>query len=198
MMVKGDRIALGKYGWQVLSLNANKVLVITEDIVELRWYHTQFVNVTWAKCALRAYLNHVFYQDFSLHEQAAILPVTHSNPDNPWFGTAGGPATTDRIFLLSLAEACTYFGDSRANLETKGNQMWCLDDEHNAARQATYGAAAHGWRLRSPGYYGRTAAGVSANGGVYVRGTGVHGRPRDGGGIRPALWLKRESYPPFN
>jgi hypothetical protein len=119
--------------------------------------------------------------------------VANPNPDNPWFGTPGGPATTDRVFLLSLDEVCAYFGDSRAHLQTKGRQTWCLDDAHNPARQATYGSQAHGWRLRSPGYYGRTAASVSAHGGVYVRGNGVHGRPRDGGGLRPALWLQPTS-----
>jgi hypothetical protein len=94
--------------------------------------------------------------------------------------------------LLSLEEVCTYFGDSRAPLHTKGSQTWQLDDGHNADRQATYQGQVHSWRLRSPGYYGRTAASVSATGAVYVRGNGVFGRPRDGGGLRPALWLQQE------
>ncbi|WP_425489813.1 DUF6273 domain-containing protein [Hymenobacter citatus] len=88
---------------------------------------------------------------------------------------------------------CRYFGDCEASLQTKGRQTWCIDDEHNTNRQATYGANFHWWRLRSPGYYGRTAASVNAAGQVYVRGNGVSGRPRDGGGMRPALWLKLEN-----
>jgi hypothetical protein len=119
-----------------------------------------------------------------------ILEVTCKNPDNPWFGTKGGEDTIDRIFLLSLEEVGDYFGDSKSNLHTKGKQTWAIDDQHNSERQAKYGDAFHWWRLRSPGYYGRTAASVNSNGHIYVRGNGVHGRPKDSGGIRPALWMK--------
>lgn len=188
-MTKGERITFGPYQWRVLTQQEHAALLITDSIVELRWYHEQFSDVTWADCAVRNYLNHVFYHTFRPDEQTRILPVTNSNPDNPWFRTPGGPDTVDRIFLLSLEEVCTYFGDSGAKLRTKGQQTWQIDDEYNTKRQATYGADAHWWRLRSPGYYGRTAASVSASGAVYVRGNGVHGRPRDGGGLRPALWL---------
>jgi hypothetical protein len=188
-MRKDDLLLFGPYRWRVLAVEDHGALIITEEIIALRWYHHAFVDVTWAECALRHYLNHAFCYAFGPAEQATILAVANANPDNPWFGTPGGPTTTDRVFLLSLDEACTYFGDSRAGLATKGRQTWCLDDEHNVTRQATYGAAAHSWRLRSPGYYGRTGASVSAQGGIYVRGNGVHGRPRDGGG----LWLREPS-----
>jgi len=192
-MHQGDLIVFGQHRWRVLARQDHGVLIITEDILELRWYHQQFVDVTWAECSLRHYLNQTFYQAFRPDEQTRIVAVANSNPDNPWFETPGGPTTTDHVFLLSLEEVCAYFGDSRANLWTKGRQRWCIDDAHNAARQATYGAVAHWWRLRSPGYYGRTAASITANGGIYVRGNGVHGRPKDGGGLRPALWLKPTS-----
>jgi hypothetical protein len=192
-MKKGDLISFGKYHWRVLAIQDNGALLITENILELRWYHMQFVDTTWADCELRKYLNDVFYNTFNLCEQAKILPVTNRNPDNPWFRTTGGATTTDRIFLLSLEEVCEFFGDSGARLRTKGRQTWLIDDENNPKRQATHGAGFHWWRLRSPGYYGRTAASVNAAGQVYVRGNGVYGRPRDGGGVRPALWLKLEN-----
>ena len=117
--------------------------------------------------------------------------VTNTNSDNQWFKTKGGPDTTDHIFLLSLEEVCTYFGDSSEKLQTKGSQKWTIEDENNDKRKATYNNNFHWWRLRSPGYYGRTSASISANGNVYVRGNGVYGRPKDGGGLRPALWFKR-------
>ena len=192
-MKQGDLVPFGQYHWRVLAIKANKALLITEEILELRWYHAQFVDITWADCELRNYLNGVFYNTFRPDEQAKITLVTNQNSDNPWFRTRGGTTTTDRIFLLSLEEVCALFGDSAARLRTKGRQTWLIDDEYNAARQATYRAALHWWRLRSPGYYGRTAASVNAAGQVYVRGNGVYGRPRDGGGIRPALWLKLEN-----
>lgn len=191
-MVKDEIIIFGKYNWRVLDLKDDRALILTEDVIELRWYHKEFVDITWADCDLRKYLNHEFYHTFSRDEQAKISTATSRNPDNPWFKTKGGIDTTDSIFLLSLEEVCDYFGDSRAKLRNKGNQRWAINDENNGKRQAKYDNDFHWWRLRSPGYYGRTAASVSYNGYVYVRGNGVYGRPKDGGGVRPALWLKLE------
>ncbi|RYF49635.1 MAG: hypothetical protein EOO39_45325 [Cytophagaceae bacterium] len=156
----------------------------------MRWYHTKFVDITWAGCALRQYLNHDLYNTFSQDEKARIIEVTNHNVANPWFNTTGGPNTPERLFLLSLEEVCQYFGDSSAKLRNKGSQTWSIDDENNGKRQAKYGANFHGWRLRSPGYYGRTGASINKNGHVYVRGNGVFGRPKDGGGVRPVLWLR--------
>jgi organic hydroperoxide reductase OsmC/OhrA len=79
---------------------------------------------------------------------------------------------------------------STGNLLNKGDQRWLIDDCNNARRQAKFGNAYHWWRLRSPGYYGKTSASISSNGSLYLRGNGVFGRPRDSGGVRPALWLE--------
>lgn len=191
-MVEGNKITFGEYDWRVLTTKNRRALITTETIVELRWYHQTFAAVTWADSALRKHLNHEFYDKFSHDEKAKIITVTNQNSDNHWFKTKGGVDTTDRIFLLSLEEVCRYFGDSTANLQNKGSQRWFIDDENNGKRQAKYANGFHWWRLRSPGYYARTAASISAKGYVYVRGNGVYGRPKDGGGVRPALWLRLE------
>jgi hypothetical protein len=188
-MIKNDPITFGKYNWLVLDVKDCGALIITRDIIELHWYHNAFAETTWADCDLRKYLNIDIYNRFSKDEQAKITPVTNSNLNNPWFKTTGGKDTIDRIFLLSLEEVCKYFGDSTEKLRNKGCQRWSIDDENNCYRQAKYDNNAHWWRLRSPGYYGRTSASVNEDGHVYVRGNGVSGRPRDGGGVRPALWL---------
>jgi hypothetical protein len=189
-MLKEDILPFGKYTWRVLDLKDDRALIITEDILELRWYHNEFVDITWADCDLRKYLNDEFYNTFSQDEKAKILTIINKNPGNRWFNTKGGEDTIDSLFLLSLEEVCEHMGDSRAKLTDKGRQRWLIDDQNNGRRQAKYGNDFHWWRLRSPGYYGRTAASISKNGYVYVRGNGVYGRPKDGGGLRPALWLK--------
>lgn len=188
-MVKGDILPFGDYTWQVLVVKDDRALIITENILELRWYHTQFIDITWADCAVRNYLNNEFYNTFGQEEKTKILTVTNNNPDSPWFKSKGGKDTTDTIFLLSLEEVCEYFGDSKAKLQHKDSQTWYIDDENNNRRKAKYGNDFHWWRLRSPGYYGRTAASVTKDGYVYVRGNGVYGTPKDAGGLRPALWL---------
>lgn len=189
-MIKDSIITFGNFSWQVLRIEDYKALVISEKILELRWYNQEFVDITWAECGLRNYLNNEFYNRFNQGEKAKIITVTNKNPDNPWFKTKGGGDTIDRIFLLSLEEVCQHFGSSTGKLLNKGSQRWLIDDGNNGDRQAKFDNGYHWWRLRSPGYYSRTAASVSTNGNVYVRGNGVYGRPRDGGGVRPALWLK--------
>lgn len=191
-MVKKDTIIFGNYDWRVLDIKKNRALIITEDIIELQWYHREFTDITWADCQLRNYLNHVFYNTFSPDEKGKIVAVTNTNSDNQWFKTKGGADTLDPIFLLSLEEVCEYFGDSKENLFVKGKQKWLIDDENNQERQAEFKGKNHWWRLRSPGYYGRTSASVNSSGNVYVRGNGVYGTPKDGGGVRPALWLKTD------
>ncbi|MGH2643917.1 MAG: DUF6273 domain-containing protein [Chitinophagaceae bacterium] len=191
-MIKDDIISFGNYKWRVLGIKDGKKLIIAEDIIELRWYNDDFADITWTGCELRKYLNNEFYNTFNQVEKAKIITVTNYNPDNPWFKTKGGTDTIDSIFLLSLEEVCKYFGNSIKNLINKGSQKWLIDDENNQKRRAIYEDGYHWWRLRSPGYYGRTSASINSRGNVYVRGNGVYGRPRDGGGVRPALWLKLE------
>lgn len=191
-MVKDDIIIFGNYNWRVLDIKEGRALLITEYIIKLYWYHSEFVDITWADCKLRNYLNNEFYNTFGINEKAKIIAVTNTNADNQWFKTKGGIETIDNVFLLSLKEVCEYFGDSTENLLVKDKQKWLIDDENNQRRQAKFEDEKnnHWWRLRSPGYYGRTSASINSRGNVYVRGNGVYGRPKDGGGVRPALWIK--------
>ena len=117
----GDKINFGKYEWRVLDIQNNAALILTENIIETRPYHNRYVNITWADCALRKYLNGEFYDTFSEVDRAKIMPVTNKNLNNQWYGTKGGEDTLDYIFLLSIEEAvCKYFGDSSKKLYNRG------------------------------------------------------------------------------
>lgn len=110
-MQTGDKLSFGKYDWQVLDVQKNAALIITERIIEQRSYHETYQDITWADCSLRKYLNSEFYDQFSAAEKSKILPVQNKNPVNQWYGTSGGADTKDFIFLLSIEEAvCRYFG----------------------------------------------------------------------------------------
>ena len=130
-MIQGGILHFGNFKWQVLDIKDGKTLIITEEIIDLRWYHQEFAEITWADCSIRAYLDNEFYKLFSQEEKARIIPTLNSNSDNPWFKTKGGIDTPDRIFLLSLEEVCKHFGDSRENLKNKGSQKWYIADENN-------------------------------------------------------------------
>src|SRR5688500_13842643 len=107
-MIKGEILPVGNFKWQVLDIEDGKKVIITEGIIELRWYHKEFVEITWSDCEIRKYLNNEFYEVFNQNEKARIVPTVNSNPDNPWFKTKGGIDTTDSIFLLSLEEVCKH------------------------------------------------------------------------------------------
>ncbi|MCL2057235.1 MAG: DUF6273 domain-containing protein [Oscillospiraceae bacterium] len=167
----GDIIPFGGYDWIVLDKKDGKALLISEKILELRPYNVVEKEITWENCTLRKYLNGEFYNSLG-QAKTAIALTQNQNPDNPWFHTPGGNATTDKVFLLSLDEVHKHF----KNYED---------------RVAKYNGEASWWWLRSPGNYS-PAAYVWKGGGVDYDGDSVD---YDEGGVRPALWLNLSSAP---
>ena len=192
-----------KYDWRVLAVENGKALLISEEILEKRHlYHSGKVSITWENCTLRKYLNGEFLNKLGA-AKSEIADTRNSNPDNPWYDTPGGNATTDKIFLLSLDEVCLYFGDNTtAELKDMKNRKDLMKElkgsmffgENSPSRIAKYtDGEAWYWWLRSPGRYKNHAAFVDNGGCVIVSGIGVsvesYGKDDSGYGIRPALWL---------
>lgn len=196
----GAILSFGGYDCRVLDNQPDRLL-ITERIIEQRSYHDTYSTINWAASALRGYLNGEFYDRFSDSAKAKILPVINKNPDNQWYGTAGGPDTTDHLFLLSLEDvACRYFGDSSAKLYHPGkNQRYWFErkDNNNRRRLAALATKKEWcwWWLRSPGRVSLKAAFIHGiDGNIGIQGNNILKRNiADGkctGGVRPALWLK--------
>ena len=198
-MQKDDRIQFGGHAWMVADVRDGAALLITEHIIEQRPYHDKYTPITWADCALRAYLNGAFLAQFSAADRARILPTVNKNPDNPWYGTEGGADTEDSVFLLSIEEAvCQCYGDSSSYLRHPGsNQRYWFErkDPNNPRRTATLEASGYvsWWWLRTPGRVGVKAAYVHGDGNIGIQGNNIlKGNIADGkciGGVRPALWL---------
>jgi len=199
----GDLFTFDRYQWRVLALRADTALIMTEDIIAQRPFHTDAGAITWQSSAIRHHLNHDFYQQFTPSNQSRIVPTLNQNLDNPWYQSTGGPTTKDNIFLLSLEEAvCQYFGDSRANLEQRSpkQRYWFQKkDPNNERRQASLDQSSWWW-LRTPGRDNRRMTYVWGNGNIGIQGNRtyhyssktVHPSSNDNsGGIRPALWLQR-------
>lgn len=203
-MQQGDRIKVGNYLWQAVAIKADRALIITKDIVELRAYHDRPGDVTWAECELRSYLNGEFYSGFTQQERDTIIPVSHEGADNPWFGTPGGAATTDRVFLLGIDEAVSLcFGDSSELLappKGKYKYWFTRKDVNNDRRRAEYLGYSWWWWLRSPGRKPAKAAYVHGDGNIGIQGNNAHKcnisgvyHPVGGdlrGGVRPAMWIE--------
>ena len=192
-----DIIEFGGIDWRVLDRQEGRVLVISEYILELRAYHiVPNVGITWADSSIRQYLNSEFLNSFTAEERNRIIETRVINNNNPWFDIAGGPDTTDYVFLLSLDEVVRYFGDSGqlGNQNHPDNYFYGFSDIFNQERIAheLNGAARWRWWLRSPGfsfdldYYSAIPAFIDTDGSVVVFG-GY--RAYFDLGVRPALWL---------
>lgn len=186
-LTPGQRnVRFGKYLWRVLDVQNNRALLLMEEVLEQRCYHSDFTSVTWEACDLRKYLNGAFLQNFSGREQKLITQTENRNADNPWYGTPGGRGTVDKVFLLDIDEVVKYFGDSGQLRERPTKDVGYINDEYSNARIAKYQGEEAWWWLRSPGGSGFDAAGVGRDGGLYMFGITVYYAY---GGVRPALWL---------
>lgn len=64
-----DSIKFGDFEWRILDIQRDRILIITESIVEERPDHDVYKATTWADCSLRAYLNHEFFNSFEMKER---------------------------------------------------------------------------------------------------------------------------------
>ena len=117
---EGGLVYFGGLFWRVLEWNADesRALVLSEDILEVRPYHSEWTAMTWKECDLRAYLNGEFLEDTFTEEERARIRL--GNVNTPYCnGNPGGGITKDSVFLLSADEAAAYFPDdaSRAACE---------------------------------------------------------------------------------
>ena len=183
----GDIIKFGGYDWRVLDKHKTAVLVVTEDIVEMRYYHHADTTMTWDKSDLRDYLNSEFYDTFDDTDKSKIIAVTNKNRKNQIFGTSGGEDTKDNIFLLSLEEYVRYFCDdiSAQQLADKDCDSLCEIKHYSPIRKVKFGRKFSALWLRSPGCYDFHAVYVNANGCIKALGDRFN-RVK---GVRPALWL---------
>ena len=175
-------------------------------MLDAKPYHTSDTSITWEGSTLRTWLNNDFLNTaFSETERAKILTTHLDNPNNPDYGTVGGNATDDKVFLLGLSDV--YGEDSHFST---GN--WYFNNNNDRKAMATWYAVNKGvsaynydtsktcsnsnyqvnkcstkWWLRSPGRHTSDAAYVTNKGSVYVNGYDVNDV---GYGVRPALWVK--------
>ena len=166
-------IQMAGVDWYVLEEQADKMLIVSKNVLEARAYHAEGGAITWENSEIRSYLNGEFFKTFfSAEEQARILTTAVSNPSNSQYGIVGGNDTTDKVFLLSLNEAEKYMGSGVELLRgidiTTGEVTW--------------------WHLRSPGEATNVNASVNSIGLIDYHGV-YDGVMDPTGGIRPAMWI---------
>lgn len=189
----GETVTLGTYAgekieWQILEKKAGgSYVLLAKEAVEVKPYHTGADGAAWENCSLRAWLNGDFYNGaFSDSAKKKIVKTTVPNPGNAVSGTAGGAATEDRVYLLSLEETAEYFGVDAYDLGS-AEGLICMPSKFAAGHGANmllqesidkfrdgFGyelkAGACSWWLRSPGETPSRAAYVGPSGLVSAKG----------------------------
>ena len=169
--------------WQVLAREGSRMLLISKYALDCQPYNTKWTAVTWENSTLRAWLNGTFLNNaFSSSEQAAIVQTTVTADKNPEYDTDPGNATTDKVFLLSIAEAEKYFPSDSARK--------CKATAFAVAKGAYvyFNGYSCCW-LRSPGDIQDNAAYVHNGGSVAHYGLNVDYVHY---AVRPALWIDLE------
>lgn len=202
-MSVGDLVVFGAYRWRALDVQADRMLILTEEIVAQRDYHDKKENTTWEHAEIRRFLNTEFLEGFCAHDKDRVLATNNRNADNPWYKSAGGGDTVDQVFLLSLDEVVRlHFGDSSRLLDhPKPNQRYWFDrkDENNAKRKAVFLDSGWWWWTRSPGKNNRVATYVHGDGNIGIQGNGISNTSfntlhcntgSNKGGVRPAMWIR--------
>ena len=167
-------IVLGKYPqgangevkpieWKILDIKDDAALVVSRCALSTgRYDRGSDKYVPWESCSLRRWMNYPFFNGaFSEEEKEIILCSLVCNgidQGNPAFGRSGGADTSDRIFLLSYAEAEKLFssdGDrlciptpyairlgAYADEDTQGGEAWLRspgNDDYSVSVISPYG-----------------------------------------------------------
>ena len=116
--------------WRVLQSENGEAFLLSDVILDKQAYNENDEYITWKESSLRAWLNDKFMnRAFSDEEKEKINITEVVNKDNPVFGTKGGKNTSDKIFLLSLAEVSRKKG---------GKKYGLLDDEMKACENSDF------------------------------------------------------------
>ncbi|MCR4784117.1 MAG: sel1 repeat family protein [bacterium] len=161
--------------WRVLKRSSSGLLVIAEHGLDAKPYNEELVDITWADCTLRRWLNGEFFNK-AFNEQEKSLIKTSNLSNN------AGPSTDDRIFLLSIDEATSLFANNGDRI-TKPT-AYAIKNGAWVCRNGVCTGNAQ-WLLRSRGEHSNCAAYVRDDGYVSIYYT-VHG---DDASVRPACIL---------
>ena len=178
--------------WRVLSNSAGKLFLLSDKLLDVEQFHTEYDSVIWKGSTIRSWLNgydgyssdNFIDTAFDNAEQLALLK-NYDNSDNN---------NGDKIFLLSTSEVTSKaygFSDNYSATETRqsantayvaaggktGNEEYTNNEDENDY-----------WWLRSPGFNPKCAAEVDCLGVVKDSGVVDHHYC-----VRPALNINLKS-----
>ncbi len=195
--------------WRVLDINEEgQLLLLSDKALDVRPYNTEMIYITWEDSTIRSWLNgygasynrvgkdytaeNFIDAAFTAEEKAKILTSNVPAHKNPSYSTSPGNPTTDKIFLLSIVEAQTYFAtdaDRIADATRYAVKKGAYVKGSETGKCSNDGTCSDvhclsGWWLRSPGPYDEDAEYVDLGGDTFYCGVGYARHV-----VRPALWV---------
>ena len=129
--------------WNVLTVNANNVLLISEKVLDVRKYNDSFGEITWETCSLRRWLNESFLQNaFDESEKNLLIKQREIGEQ-------------DFVFLFNDTEVKRYFASDDARKCYPADQV-----KSNSLSHDKQSGSYCQWWLRQPD---NTKATVSSN-----------------------------------
>ena len=173
--------------WLVLARDGDKALVISRYALDCVRFNTMYVtNGAWENSTLRKWLNDEFFgMAFTAEEKENIVGSEVKAEKNPNYSANPGKDTTDSVFLLSIAEVGTYFGDDASRRCAPTD--YAVKNGASVSGDTADGQASCGWWLRSPGYDSSYASFVRCDGSVDYFGFIVS---YGNNGVRPCMWVR--------
>ena len=105
--------------WIVLDVQKGKSLLISRYALDCQPFNNTRTYIEWDRCTLRTWLNGTFLNEAFSTDEHLFINTTHvdaANAINPSYSTGIGNSTEDKIFLLSINEANSYFASNEERL----------------------------------------------------------------------------------
>lgn len=201
----GDTVEFGRYEqdgdpkspepikWTVLKNENGRLLLLSESVLDASTYNPTEGEITWAACGLRAMLNEEFFNEaFTEEERLLILAEKLANGKNPVSGASGGPATLDRVFLLSLEDMLSVAREHR-DFDIYGQYAFATKYAISRGVEVS--------KYRTTSWWTRTPGSMQENV-MYADAVGslLHSADptRKDLGVRPAIWVFAGDRSPQN
>ena len=172
--------------WNIIGKKNGNYILISEEILDTQQYHNKLEAVSWSESVMRTWLNRDFYNTaFSAAERKLLQKTEVSTPRNTVYGTSGGTAVKDKVYLLSVQEAAKKAFGFSGNNSRKAKTT----DYAHAMGALTRKTGMGCWWPRTAGKNSKYAANILSSGKVSHRGYKV----TIFDGVRPVIQIKAES-----
>lgn len=159
--------------WIVLAKKGDKILVQSEDLLDVKPYHEAYIGVNWEDCTLREWMNDEFYNTAFTDEERQQIEQTYLQNEI-------GPDTEDYVFVLSADEADQYYADDDDRIAKP--TPYAIEQGAYVNEDKSGGC----WWLRSYGFLNRDVSDVKSNGIIFKDGIDV---TADDCAVRPVMWI---------